>query len=923
MTGMEAVALAAAKKALVPHAAKLGKWIANKLSFRLRVTWGVYRRAGFKFPYKAYYRWLKTVTTVDLEKPFEVAGPMLALKLDSMLYEADSTWKTVDGHGSKSLDLVNATYLTMLKTLDASSAKILEEQWNRLRSASIVDRLVDLSSGTAPISVEDLAAWLRRRSDERRRVRLAAFGTSSSVDNSIVAVPSEQVPQIASGATVALVGDFGCGKSEIAEQWHRECIDSFGVGSSSLIPFWISARELSATTLEELLVLRIGKPRAFDVGVSLVIDGLDEVDGAVAQAIVLSVREYIAGTPSSKALLTSRPGILRREDTDVHVDGTSEEFARSLVQRVSGQNSATYGWDPSLIQTIRNPFFALAAGSILVSDEAPSGQAEIIKTLVEHALEAARATASANGESVFRIFTKLAVNLTDTNGTQDGLSFFQRGVAVSTTLVTKTPYGGVQFSLPIFEQWFSAQALINGDRRIDETLFTPSSFDRWRWAIAVATLGGDVEFSNNTVEACLTANPGIGAWIIDQVASKRSYWGRGDDSDLNQVEAQIMIARAARTWIQSIGSIAPNFFPVDRHLDPFRLGVRVNKRQMFLGWTSQSGPDDEVVELPEETTFFPPYKNGWIPAHLGVVPPGNLWAWSFFKDTVANNMLELLNTSATLGSSTGMWRTEYWYKVARLVYGESSLAHVPLKKADTLSIINDFLEMRTPEGIPFTGFHINGRQFTAQTLIDLRAWLTLQSFSEFVRPLPRPDRATATRWVRELYSPKRTVEYCAEVFGNACEIYEDLMETDFSRFDWTLSSWAAGPFCVLGVAIVPSGDQFYDEPVFHYHLVPFPLFETLRTPDMLVSTNGRAAVALAAKGSSESNHDRIEYLNHTYEQVRQWGTRERVNGPFWSLFEVSTAVDFTGNRPASEVAARWIANDLKRVSLFNGTSPQF
>ena len=89
-------------------------------------------------------------------------------------------------------------------------------------------------------------------------------------------------------------------------------------------------------------------------------------------------------------------------------------------------------------------------------------------------------------DALYELLLKLAVSLTGSNGASDGLTFREREQAVSTRLVNGVEGGSVAFALPVFEQWFAAQALLASPPTVAETLANPRSFDRWRWAIAIA-----------------------------------------------------------------------------------------------------------------------------------------------------------------------------------------------------------------------------------------------------------------------------------------------------------------------------------------------------------------------------------------------------------------------------------------------------
>jgi hypothetical protein len=52
-------------------------------------------------------------------------------------------------------------------------------------------------------------------------------------------------------------------------------------------------------------------------------------------------------------------------------------------------------------------------------------------------------------------------------------------------------------------------------------------------------------------------------------------------------------------------------------------------------------------------------------------------------------------------------------------------------------------------------------------------------------------------WVWDRYSPERLMEFEAEVYGHACEAYDEALTRTFSRLGWSMPSSALHPFGVI------------------------------------------------------------------------------------------------------------------------------
>ena len=150
---------------------------------------------------------------------------------------------------------------------------------------------------------------------------------------------------------------------------------------------WLSARELPGQTLEGAVERQLGPTWRHGRGASIAVDGLDETDPAAAQTLLEAARTLARTYTNVRVLLTARPGILSPTAIEVATTAllTADE-ALELVESAGGESHATWRWTADMRATVTRPFFALAAGVMLGRDEAPRGEADLIRGLVENAL---------------------------------------------------------------------------------------------------------------------------------------------------------------------------------------------------------------------------------------------------------------------------------------------------------------------------------------------------------------------------------------------------------------------------------------------------------------------------------------------------------------------------------------------------------
>jgi hypothetical protein len=213
-----ATGLGIAGKFMAPYAGKASIALARRVTYRRRIGWVVGKECDFEYPRRRFRGWLKTVSEAELSERVETAGPRLAIRLDNWL-AADTSWSATPDRTSLALQLVEATYMAILRAADPALSRQLSEQWAKQRNEEMVAGLVQASHdiGRWTIAAGDLAVWLRRRSKERRRIRLAAFDVSTEAVALSLSAVDGLVPVIDPGSFRVLVGPFGAGKSEIAE----------------------------------------------------------------------------------------------------------------------------------------------------------------------------------------------------------------------------------------------------------------------------------------------------------------------------------------------------------------------------------------------------------------------------------------------------------------------------------------------------------------------------------------------------------------------------------------------------------------------------------------------------------------------------------------------------------------------------------
>lgn len=914
--------LAFAGKLLAPFAALAAKRVASRLGYnRWRIARTVRSRTGLEFPQREYRQWLRHLTIADFEDPVETAAPRLALALDETLAETGDPWLTKPGRMSAALRLIEATYAALLEILEGQSANGLIEHWARHRNEQVLAGLSELAlgrGGWGRLDSGDLSLYLRRRSWERRAIRLEAVGVFGDARHAVIDILTPALPDVPAGAVRAVLGPFGAGKTEIAEAWHLACVDELLATTDCPIPIWLHARDLNGKNIERAVVDSLGSEALFHSrGAALVIDGVDEVDGKSADAIATDARVLVAGSLRSRVLITSRPFVLPRTQDDIYAPDLEDDQVQRLVEALGGRGVVAHTWPNALRESTKRPFFALAAATIVASGSLPQGQAGMIRSLVEHAMTRGSTHSVVTRSELFESLVDLAMLRTNTRAPAVR-DFATTQRLLGTRLVTTAPAEGLQFSLPIFEQWFAAQALtqdLDGSRGATATR---QSFDRWRWAIAIALSGADAPQGDALMVRLLHLNPGAAGWVLKQVGSSFSYERDQTNTDFDQVASRML--SATRTWVDSLGPLSKHCFPIEDPANPICLGLRIaTTGWQDWAWSTEPGDHDEVLPLPPAVHWMAPEVGAWTGIHGGYPPSGMQWPWLAVQRDIARQTLRVLESETRLGGEVGIWATELAYHWCRVLQNNRTILHSPMARADVSAKVQHLMQLHhDPTHVRFV---LGARSIYGEDLALLAEWLDNGAPDLIERPVPAPDRDLfqGGGYVWDIYSDERLVELASSIYGNACQAYDEIAGTTFAKFDWALGRRAYGPIGIVGAVTRGSGRAWSDGPSVAYMQLPLALVKEISTePGYVVSSNGRAAMKWLPREALPTFE-----TNQLRSRLMLWWsqTAHEDAAPFGSLHSVHSVFDTADDRPASELAASWMHADLKALALSDGTFP--
>jgi hypothetical protein len=895
----------------------LAKDLARRVTFRWRVYLKVRKRLGFSVHGPTYRKWLKSLSAEELSVPVEDVHAGVTRRLDDRFSERSRAWGERPGHLSDALKVVEETYPEFLGALSDGDRDVLSERWTQSRSRSVRAQLLDLGGPWAALSTVDLAEALKKRSDARRAVRLQAFEVEPKDLKALFSqIP---VPKVSADSVTVLVGDYGAGKSEAAEAWHREGIEALGNSEDAPLPVWLLARESTANALDHTLERVVGPLWRSARGLMIVLDGLDEVDPGSANHLLNSARELRLNREGAQILITARHGVaIPRDSETTVVSPLSAETAIEIVETIAGEKVVNWSWTEGMKESLARPFFALATGAMYRDGKRPKGEVDLLRSLVTEAFARPNEFESVTSAQVSAVLESLAVTLTRDN--KEGLTVPDRQIALASRLVALGPDQALRFSLPIFQHWYAAQAILDGKVPTATLVESDTQFGKWRWATAVAVaIATDPRALDSLVAALVAGNAGAAGWILDEAFRGHAHFRTSDDADLDPVASGPRLLKALRTWEEGLGPLARGTLPARLLAGHVELGFFTFGHGISVAFARDSPVEDKVTGTPSVSPFAA-LSPEWVPWFTsGTVPPVEAWPWLITKEKVANETGGKLGRDPFLGSGKGVWAQERRYDLARSLVGKGNLWRGHLD-ADSVR--------REASRIIAQGFYHSysfdsAREYAHQELVDLAAWIESSGVKEIRSLTPGHDLEHGQEGgpICRLYSRQALMSFEAEVHSLGCDAYDEAIEYHFQRLSWAMAGTARSPFGVALLIADPPAELVHTGNSLSSVRVPLSILEEVAQPTAhSVWGSSKRAVITPVPYDRQAGMELRLRADTLY---REWlNGRDATFAGGISLTEFG-ATNLGEVRPASSVAADWLWNDLRRLGLANGTPPKF
>ena len=696
-----------------------------------------------------------------------------------------------------------------------------------------------------------------------------------------------------------VIGDQGTGKTLALERLFQRLVMRALDDSSQPFPLFVSARDLRETLIEYVDRMSQVYSRPSVQGTSILIDGLDEIGVTAANDLLEQVAAYTGANSNATAIVTSRPlPGLKSAGEQVAMPAMDDEHAISLISRISGREldmRVRYAWSNSTQDAAKLPLFAVMIASELRKN--PGLGVPQPSQLVNRLAEGAWQEAGENAEIVDELLQKLAVKAIST-GTRARLSDVtprraRQRILADSRLVNEHA-STVDFTVPIFREWYAARALIEQTVSVEDIL--PAS-DRWIIPLAIAIDSENEELGRSLMVRIASSDPGLASLLLKELEERWHGDGRDEPSLGTAVEVGVEIRNAMEAWGRGLGNLYTVIGPVDRDGNTATLGVRLNAPHITTSWYSGSKELPAVLDLPGHINWGN-LSPDWPRLSSEQVLHTKTWPWVMTKRRLVDSLSETIRSKHLAPGSADAVRELTW-AFALAVKEQGGFNPNPIRIRDVLRFIN-YIEDDgiRPKTIPYWLNDFSDRDFRS-----IKSCLSesVEDGEDFItEPWPSADQSKSSGWVWGYYSEQRLLERTKAVYAGALRIYENMVDQWFKSFGPRLHLYRVLPVKLEGQLLFPPQQD----------TVRRRAGPTLDWRPRCLPVDAKSIVDFELGPREEFRDGFLHYCREERKELKRLRPEDTTEP--W-LCERGSRLEIFGSRPATELAHDWLKDELREL----------
>lgn len=735
--------------------------------------------------------------------------------------------------------------------------------------------------------------------------RKAVLAWMTALDDPIVDVPTGQVR--------VLVARLGAGKSEQAARWWEQGLHAAANDPDTDIPLFFTAREI-VLGLEQTVVAELGGDPVRTCRV--VIDDLDGVPAQQADRLLMEARQLVQVWPKVSVLATARPGIAVPAEEKIDIAPWPVGRGADLAEVAIGDHVPSHLWTTETDDLLTSPLAALAlAARVQAGGDTKVSRAQLLSDLVPMVIQSHHIEVT---DETWQDFARLAVAILDhpraaTAALFQPLPRLRR--LIDTDLVVLDD-GTLAFALPVFEQYFGAEA-IRSELVSLEAVAAAGSFPRWRYALAFAVSSAAVSEQEALLIRLSRINPAAAFWVLDEIAEaeahetldgpsdeviaalirRRDPSGARTEPDL-AIRAGLWFREAEQALLIGLGPLAESLV---RHHDGrlVQWGVWLQSGYLTLARARDTAPPPEIVKLAE----IHPRLGLWHRWRQFRFPTTDFGRWLLAQKELQEQLQRAVKRR-TLPVPRASWLArERTYLLASFVHDfGSGRRRRPIYLAEMREKLAAWME-KVNASVRST-WQSAGGTVDSGDIRWLSAQLAITDGDTLQPPWPAGDQPHVGKWAWQAYSPELMLTMATAIVRESLVGYRQLVELNFPAFGHAMGLYSMLPLRVEGLVA-----RFADDNDDASH-VQMPL---MLHPD----PNQRDPDAPTVDLRLVTND-----LDRTFWEFGR-DHRDAVRTPFGQNPLQDLELPLHVACPATSLAYKWLARDLAAVGWLRDRQRRF
>ena len=414
-------------------------------------------------------------------------------------------------------------------------------------------------------------------------------------DPSLGAIPIDL--SLDPGKLQILVGEFGIGKTLIAQRIYKNCVEESLKNLENRIPVFLEPNSWSKTeSLQDAILnecFRLGNPKS--KGALVIIDELDQASSTSYFKIISEAEQLVYEWKNTTIIITSRPN--RFLDNKFHnlttkINKLEVQQSVNLINRVCKKRQiiSLWKWPDSLKDAVSYPLFALILGKHLSSSQESvyPTTGELLNWLVRDAIEDKNRNKADNKMLLLANLAKLLIeNCSDLACTADLDITHEQEIdcyLVETGLVYQKGTGYISFTLPILKEWFGAIYLADNTNYFLINYHEAFMIARWLNPLIIAVANPTKFNSEKVGRLLIPIAERYPLFVAEIIRSSTSRFGAVDISLPSQKKCGYLILEAMRAWVKGFGPFSQFIAPTDSSGNVLPLGIYSDESGLTTSW---------------------------------------------------------------------------------------------------------------------------------------------------------------------------------------------------------------------------------------------------------------------------------------------------------------------------------------------------